>query len=91
MLQVHHLWYNTEWMPWDYPDDALITLCDLCHKKAEFIKWFASKGIFKLISDGFTRPDAKDIREIVFRRVEENNHRESVLRYMDGIKQLIHG
>lgn len=37
-LQVHHKYYNkypnnTHVEPWNYPDDALITLCDDCHKK----------------------------------------------------------
>lgn len=37
-LQVHHKYYNkypNEKMadPWDYPDNALITLCDNCHIK----------------------------------------------------------
>ena len=37
-LQVHHKYYNKYpnekmAMPWDYPDDALITLCDNCHKR----------------------------------------------------------
>ena len=38
ILQVHHKYYNvypdgTRPKPWDYPDDALITLCDNCHKR----------------------------------------------------------
>ena len=38
VLQVHHKYYNvypngTKPKPWDYPDDALITLCDDCHKR----------------------------------------------------------
>lgn len=38
ILQVHHKYYNiypngTRPKPWDYPDDALITLCDDCHKR----------------------------------------------------------
>lgn len=33
-LHVHHLYYKKETMPWDYPDDALITLCEKCHKAA---------------------------------------------------------
>lgn len=38
ILQVHHKYYNvypngTRPKPWDYPDDALITLCDECHKR----------------------------------------------------------
>ena len=38
-LQIHHRYYekypNGEKVkPWDYPNEALITLCDECHKKA---------------------------------------------------------
>lgn len=38
-LQVHHKYYlnypdDTKVFPWQYPDDALITLCPDCHKKA---------------------------------------------------------
>lgn len=37
-LQVHHKYYNKypndiKVEPWNYPDDALITLCNDCHKK----------------------------------------------------------
>lgn len=37
-LQVHHKYYSrypngVKVEPWNYPDDALITLCDKCHKK----------------------------------------------------------
>lgn len=38
-LQVHHRQYhfivqqNQFKPPWDYPDNLLITLCELCHKK----------------------------------------------------------
>lgn len=37
-LQVHHKYYSKypngfRVSPWNYPDDALITLCDRCHKK----------------------------------------------------------
>ena len=30
---VHHLYYEKGKDPWEYPDSALITLCDLCHEK----------------------------------------------------------
>jgi 5-methylcytosine-specific restriction endonuclease McrA len=38
ILQVHHKYYHkypngTRPKPWDYPDEALITLCDNCHKR----------------------------------------------------------
>ena len=38
-LQVHHRYYelypdNSFVEPWDYPDNALMTLCKECHEKA---------------------------------------------------------
>ena len=37
-LQIHHKYYSKypngqKVNPWNYPEDALITLCDSCHKK----------------------------------------------------------
>lgn len=32
-LEVHHLYYKRELLPWEYSDMALITLCDRCHDK----------------------------------------------------------
>lgn len=33
ILQVHHKYYDFSLYeaPWEYPDDALITLCECCH------------------------------------------------------------
>lgn len=31
-LHVHHRYYERGRDPWDYPDDALATLCEDCHK-----------------------------------------------------------
>ena len=33
LLNVHHKYYIEGCMPWEYPDDALITLCEDCHKR----------------------------------------------------------
>ncbi len=30
-LHVHHLYYTKGLKPWEYPDDALVTLCERCH------------------------------------------------------------
>ncbi len=30
-LHVHHLYYERGNNPWDYPDSALLTLCEDCH------------------------------------------------------------
>lgn len=34
-LNVHHRYYEQGHDPWDYPDDALATLCETCHKETE--------------------------------------------------------
>lgn len=31
-LQVHHLAYHKGYMPWEYENDELITLCETCHQ-----------------------------------------------------------
>ena len=33
MLNVHHRYYIEGHKPWEYPDDALVTLCEECHRK----------------------------------------------------------
>lgn len=32
-LNVHHLYYQDELLPWEYPDKALITYCKECHQE----------------------------------------------------------
>lgn len=32
-LHVHHLYYDYDLYPWEYPDRAYITLCDSCHEE----------------------------------------------------------
>lgn len=33
-LHAHHLYYVANRLPWEYPDSAMITLCNACHKYA---------------------------------------------------------
>ena len=33
VLQVHHKYYILDKLPWDYPNESLITLCISCHQK----------------------------------------------------------
>ena len=35
-LQVHHIKYIWGKEPWNYPDEDLITLCEICHAKKHF-------------------------------------------------------
>lgn len=87
-LQVHHLYYN-DCLPWEYPDEALLTLCDLCHKKEEFKKWVFRYGYQLLLTQGFIKTDIREISDLVCRRVDSNMHRESALRYMEDIRKLM--
>lgn len=32
-LHVHHCYYERGKMPWEYPPEALITLCEICHEE----------------------------------------------------------
>ena len=32
-LQVHHKYYLPNVLPWDYPNDAFLVLCQSCHEK----------------------------------------------------------
>lgn len=88
-LQVHHLWYKPDGMPWDVPDEALITLCDLCHEKEEFIKWLLKTIEYSLFESRFTSADIVEIRDLIIRRIKDNKHRDSVRRYMQDLKILI--
>ena len=55
-LHVHHKFYlrypdNTKALPWDYPDDVLITLCYNCHKKvhqSKKIKFYYTSRKYKI-------------------------------------------
>lgn len=41
-LNVHHTYYSGGYLAWEYPDDSLVTLCEVCHEewhKAHEIVW----------------------------------------------------
>lgn len=35
-FEVHHLWYISGALPWKYPPEWLVTLCDKCHHDRHF-------------------------------------------------------
>lgn len=37
-LNVHHRWYVADAQPWEYPDIALVTLCEVCHHEETFLR-----------------------------------------------------
>lgn len=88
-LQVHHLYYKKDTNPWDYPDEALITLCDLCHAKAEFYKWMEKEGQYCLQRLGLSYADRHEVMSMITNKVRLNHYREEVLKYIDDIKRLL--
>lgn len=46
-LHVHHTYYLVGKMPWQVPDECLVTLCNLCHEKehkGRYISTFVRKS-----------------------------------------------
>ena len=37
-LHIHHKYYEDGCDPWEYPNQALVTLCEHCHKEVEHHK-----------------------------------------------------
>jgi hypothetical protein len=89
-LQVHHIYYKYDLLPWEYPDEALITICDLCHEKTEFMKKFIDL-IWQLTKQGFTPADVQELYGLIKRRLMDNHHKQSAREYMENIKLLING
>ncbi|MBL6950695.1 MAG: hypothetical protein ISR57_08645 [Bacteroidales bacterium] len=49
-LHVHHTYYQEGKLPWEYPDDALKTLCWICHNKLHDygkVNWLDEEGNIK--------------------------------------------
>jgi hypothetical protein len=90
-LQVHHLYYLPDHLPWEYPDDAFVTYCELCHEKVEFMKWVIRAGQLELKKQGFPISDMKEVVDLVSRKVMQNHHAESARQYMHDIRTLLNG
>lgn len=89
-LQVHHLYYIPNALPWEYPDDALMLVCERCHLKLEFYKWIELVGV-KQLKPMFIYQDIVEITDLVKRRLDNNHCLESINNYISDIKRLIYG
>lgn len=59
---MHHLYYEKDQDPWDYPDESLITLCEECHQEEKEGKYEAEGDlIYALRVRGYTNADIDDI------------------------------
>lgn len=63
-LNVHHLYYESQKEPWEYPLTALITLCDDCHVAERDDRPIAErKLLYALKKQGFFAKDVLEIAE----------------------------
>lgn len=50
-LHAHHLIYIKDAEPWDYPDELLITYCEVCHNTQHLIGTVLKDELLTLIKD----------------------------------------
>lgn len=79
-LHVHHKYYNSS-LPWEYPDNAYITLCEHCHALEHDDKEMIFL-IHELNELGFTNRMIEDIlRDILVKLVYFNYPIEEIEKY----------
>jgi hypothetical protein len=55
-LHIHHKYYEYGKDPWDYPLDALVTLCDSCHKTISTFNKSQDQNLLHAIKKTFYDP-----------------------------------
>jgi len=66
-LVVHHLYYEKEKEPWDYSNEALIVLCEDCHKEEKENSYVSERAFilaFKKL--GFLSSNFASVASIMF-------------------------
>ena len=65
-LTVHHLYYEKDKEPWDYPLDAFLTVCEPCHKFDFEQRYIAEQKLLaELKRKGFSPASTMRIAESV--------------------------
>jgi hypothetical protein len=91
-MNVHHLYYDKE--PWDVPDEALILLCDDCHKieHERFESYLGPPRNLNLRKKGFR---AKDYESLCYLNLAiscsvttEAEAIESIVKHIDARNEL---
>ena len=59
-LHIHHRYYE-KCDPWEYPDKALITMCEECHEAEKEARPAAEKLLLKIMKEKFFASDLEDL------------------------------
>ena len=60
-LHVHHRYYLPNKEPWEYPEDAFITLCETCHENETENRHTEENALLFALKGKFLSPDVHDI------------------------------
>jgi hypothetical protein len=90
-LVVHHKYYMAKHEPWDYPNNALITLCDSCHKEESSGIELSLEILGKSIRENFLSDDIMEIAQAL-REIEMPHVRDvtaSIIKYAFKDKNIM--
>jgi len=63
-LNVHHLYYDRDAEPWDYPSSALVTTCEVCHEDMHVAR-HGAMFVQALIAGGARTEDLYDLQHFL--------------------------
>lgn len=61
-LHIHHRYYK-KCEPWEYPDDALVTLCEECHEEEKELRTIYEHDLLKMLKVNFLAEDVNILTE----------------------------
>jgi len=73
-LQVHHLCYDKNREPWEYPRRALVTLCDKCHSNIHN----SEKDFYKKLNELITKLGLNGVSKGTILEILQKTLRESI-------------
>jgi len=66
-LNVHHLYYESGNEPWEYPLEALLTLCQDCHQSMTDLQNNEEQGLLRLLRQkGYLGQDVADLASLIY-------------------------
>jgi hypothetical protein len=65
-LHVHHRYYEQGKDPWDYPDEALVSLCEECHLYEKESRYDAEKSLIHELKMKFFSGGVLDIASGIY-------------------------
>lgn len=60
-LAVHHRLYLPNRLPWDYPDNLLITLCESCHVREGAERTDVERHLIEILRANFLYPEVAEM------------------------------